>query len=194
MIRFFKTINEGNLNPNQFYVLYCISNDIEAQMVNIHLEMRNLKKLGYIDKDRRITPAGQIILDKISKSITPAKTVTKEVVIEKDLIQNYLDLWPAIKLPTGKYARSDKSNLEAAFKWFFKNFNYSWDTIMKATKRYVDEYRLKNWDYMRTSQYFIRKTSSDKSMTSDLADYCMLVESGQQEEIPSHNKFIDKVV
>ena len=44
---------------------------------------------------------------------------------------------------------------------------------MSATKMYVEQYQLKNYEYMRTSQYFIRKqNNSDKTFESDLANFC----------------------
>jgi hypothetical protein len=46
---------------------------------------------------------------------------------------------------------------------------------MEASEKYVADYALKNYDYMRTSQYFIRKQAIDKSFESELANYCELI-------------------
>ena len=70
-------------------------------------------------------------------------------------------------------------------------YDYDWHTILLATKKYVFEYKIKNYEYMRTSQYFIRKQSTDKSFESDLATYCdMLNEVDSNEE----DIFKDKIV
>lgn len=187
MKKLFASITDARLNPNQLYVLYCIHNGLEARFVNIHLEMRALRLLEYIDKNNKLTPQGLLVLENLCKEENKGKNVTKE------MIQEYQEMWPNIKLNSGKYARGDKSNLDTAFKWFLKTYDYSWATIIKATALYLDEYEAKNWEYMRTSQYFIRKGSNDKSFTSDLADYCSLIESGayKQEVIKT---FKDKVV
>ena len=37
---------------------------------------------------------------------------------------------------------------------------------------YVAEYRAKNYLYMRTAMYFIRKDDGTRTVHSDLADYC----------------------
>ena len=77
-------------------------------------------------------------------------------------ITEYLEIFPKFKLPSGKYARSNKKNLENNFRWFFKTYSFSWDTVIQATVRYVDEYERVNFKYMKTSQYFIRKQNLDR--------------------------------
>lgn len=98
-------------------------------------------------------------------------------------IKKYNSIFPVKKLGSGKYARTNLKNLEAGFRWFFDTYDYDWKVILEATSKYVEEYRLKNYEYMRTSQYFIRKQNTDKSFESDLATYCdMLIEGGSNEE------------
>ena len=105
-----------------------------------------------------------------------------------EMIDKYLEIFPRMKLPSGKNARSDKKNVETAFKWFFETHEYSWETILEATGRYVDDYQTRNYMYMQTSQYFIRKQQSDKSWGSELANCCAVVDSGQPEETNNHFK------
>ena len=57
--------------------------------------------------------------------------------------------------------------------------------------KYIEEYKLKNYEYMRTSQYFIRKQNADKSFESDLATYCDMLNEGSSDE---ENIFKEKVV
>ncbi len=110
----------------------------------------------------------------------------------EDKIQEYLEIFPKMKLPSGKAARTDKKNVEVAFKWSFENHQYSWDTILQATKLYVDEYRRNNYKYMQTSQYFIRKMMADRTWSSELANWCSNVESGDIDN--QQDYFSDKVV
>lgn len=107
-------------------------------------------------------------------------------------IQEYLEIFPKIKLPSGKAARSDKKNVETALAWFMSNYDYSWDIILKATESYVTEYELKNYLYMQTSQYFIRKQLSDKTWGSELANRCSEISTGSV--VNTENHFKDKVV
>ena len=192
MRKFYNKLLDYVISPNQLYIMYCIREQLEAKFVNLHVELRALRTLQYLDKNNKLTFLGsQILLD--CESMMKV-SVTKETVIERDYLHEYYEMWPRIKLPTGKYARVDKKNLETAFKWFFKTYSYSWDVVLKATAVYLDEYEAKNWAYMRTSQYFIRKVDSDKSITSELANYCNIIESGQDPNADNKNHFPDKVV
>ena len=47
---------------------------------------------------------------------------------------------------------------------------------------YLDEYESRNWSYMRTSQYFIRKQNQDRTFDSDLANYCDMFINGLDTE------------
>ena len=82
--------------------------------------------------------------------------------------------------------------LENGFRWFFDNYEYSWEIILSATRKYVYDFEMKNYEYMRTSQYFIRKQNTDKSWDSDLATYCDMILNGEDEY--EENYFKDKIV
>ena len=97
-------------------------------------------------------------------------------------IEKYVEIFPNKKLSSGKYARVNAKNLEAPFRWFFENYDYDWEEIMKATEKYVDEFSIRRYEFMRTAQYFIRKQNIDKSFESDLATYCEIIRSGDDEE------------
>jgi hypothetical protein len=100
-----------------------------------------------------------------------------------DNIQKYVEIFPNRKLSSGKYARVNPKNLENSFRWFFENYEYDWDMIFKATKKYIYDYSLKNYEYMRTSQYFIRKQNTDKTYDSELADYCNMIDNVLDDEV-----------
>lgn len=185
---FFKTLIDNDLTPNQFYVLLCLYKESNPKCVNVHTELRGLaNKKTWLTKEKQLTPKA-IDFIKVFTGLEkdkPKKAAEKPSSNPAEIIF-YNELFPNIKLPSGKAARSDKRNVQENFKWFFQNHSYSWETIFKATEMYIEEYRLKNWNYMRNSMYFIRKQDQDKSFKSDLADYCAIVESGgsfEQEHI-----------
>lgn len=97
-------------------------------------------------------------------------------------VETYRSLWPAITLPTGRTARSTSIDLQSRFKWFFKNYNYDWDIVLKATEHYITYYRDRNYAYMRTSSYFIYKEETTKLRTSTLAEWCDRIQDGVIEE------------
>jgi len=193
MLDFYNIISNKGLNPNQYYLLYCISKGVKALNINIHLEQRILLSQGFLDNNNTITPKGvELILD-VNSFFLKTNDIIETKVSSIDNIERYLLIFPNVLLPSGKYARSNKKNLEGAFKWFFKNYKYSWETIYKATNQYVAHYELHNWKFMKTSLYFIKKSDVERNTISELADHCQIVENGcDNENIKSH--FKDKVV
>lgn len=112
-------------------------------------------------------------------------------------IQEYNLIFPEkTKIPTsGKFARCSNRELLDAFVWFLiNNPQYPWDIILRATKIYVHEFEQKKWEYMRTSQYFVRKQTSDKKWISDLANYCQQVVDGLEVRDEHVSTFTQKVV
>jgi hypothetical protein len=99
-------------------------------------------------------------------------------------IEQYNLIFPNIKLPSGKYARSNVKNLENAFRWFFDNYDYDWDTIFSASKKYIREYADNQYNYMRTSQYFIRKQEDGRQFMSELANYCEIILNKPVDDTP----------
>lgn len=168
----------------------CIKESIQAQSINVLGELIILTDAGLITRESqsKLTQKGEDILSKFEYK---KSGINKEELIEN--INKYLELWPKGKLPSGKQARTAVGNLESGFVWFLKTYpDYSWETILKATEHYVDEYERKNYLYMKSSQYFIRKQLSDKSWDSELANYCNMIITGDIEN--SGEIFHDKVV
>jgi hypothetical protein len=137
------------------------------------LEKRQLITAELIDSSFSITDKGNELLSLIDTQVIPGKVVIKSFDVDQ-----YLNLFPKIKLPSGKHARINKKVITEAFNWFFKNYDYDWSIVLQATGAYVDEYESKNYLYMRNSQYFIRKQNSDKTWDSELANYCDMIING----------------
>jgi hypothetical protein len=119
--------------------------------------------------------AGELVFGNGSK---PKKKVVQEIPDMEENVVKYLNMFPLGKLPTGKPARVNKKNITEAFKWFFMNYDYSWEVVLKATAFYLDSFEKDNFKFMRNSQYFIRKQNTDKSWDSDLASYCEIILTG----------------
>jgi hypothetical protein len=178
------------LNPNQYYLLASIHDNLQTKNINVALELSALihQEFLIVTKDDKLimTDKGKKMIKSVESLFAKlAKNGAVEAMGEayEQNIKEYNELFPTCKLPTGKYARTNVKNLKNAFKWFFDNFDYTWDTILEATERYVDEYERNNYKFMRTSQYFVRKQDTDKSYSSDLANYCEIVLSGEVEEV-----------
>lgn len=179
--QFYDTLDELDVTPNAFHILWCIANKRRPRSVNAHAELRNLVAAKLLDEKYAMTEDGKTILNKIAV-LFKTDIVEPKPVISDDFIGQYLELFPKGKLPSGKSARVNRRDIEKAFKWFFQNYEYSWDTILKATAYYVDSFEKQKFMYMRNSQYFIGKTNPDKTKDSDLASYCEIILNGGYEE------------
>lgn len=179
--QFYDTLDELDVTPNAFHILWCIANKRRPKSVNAHAELRNLIASKLLDDKYAITEVGNAVLIRMA-AIFKTDIIEPKPVISDDFIGQYLELFPKGKLPSGKSARVNRRDIEKAFKWFFQNYDYSWDTILKATAYYVDSYEKQKFMYMRNSQYFIGKTNPDKTKDSDLASYCEIILNGGYEE------------
>jgi len=191
MNEMWKMLLHHKLTPNEFYLLYSMRESTTTPLINTNLELRGLSTKGWINDKNVLTTKAKRVLKEVESYFKRSKTKSNILIMGDDFIQQivkYNDLWPKIKLPTGKAARSAKGNLEPGFRWFFQTYEFDWAIIMKATNFYLDEREKENWNYTRTSQYFIRKQNTDKSWSSDLADCCQLIEDGGGEQSKDHFK------
>jgi hypothetical protein len=191
---FIKLIKVG-LTPNTFYVLYCIKEKITVvDFVNKAIECKKLQSDAWLDENLLLTSKSIIFITEIDSYFRKSKKKATKNLLGDDFLESitkYNEIFPNKKLSSGKYARVNVKTLENAFRWFFENYDYSWETIIKATTKYVDEYSVRRFEYMRTAQYFIRKQNTDKTWDSDLATYCELIDSGEDELIDYFKERVD---
>tara|TARA_R110000822_G_scaffold250210_3_gene377511 strand:- start:224 stop:814 length:591 start_codon:yes stop_codon:yes gene_type:complete len=184
------------LSPNTLYVLHCINKSmVPANFVNAKIETKRLVADNWLTESLKLTQKSIIFMEEIDGFFKKTKKKTSTDLMGSDFAENmqtYVEIFPNRKLPSGKYARTTIKNLESSFKWFFENYYYSWDIILLATEKYVDEFSINSYNFMRTSQYFVRKQNIDKSFDSELANYCDIVLS--KEESDDDNYFKERVV
>lgn len=185
MTEIFKRFSDENITPNAYYVLNCIREKIVPNsFVNSSLECKKLQVDNWLTEDLRLTSKSLIFIEEINGYFKKSKKKSSKVLMGDDFlrkIEEYVNVLPNKRLPSGKYAKTTPKNLEAAFRWFFESYDYEWATILKATEKYVEEYEVRNFEYMRTAQYFLRKQNNDKSFESDLANYCEIITSSPED-------------
>jgi hypothetical protein len=195
MTEIFTKLIQHGLTPNSYYVLHCIKEKIVvASFINKALECKKLQMDHWLDESLQITDKSLIFMTEIDGYFKKSKKKTNTDLLGTNFLDNikeYNETFPNKKLPSGKYARSNVKNLENAFRWFFENYTYSWDTILEATDKYVREYAAHGYQYIRTSQYFVRKQSTDKTWDSDLATYCELILSGETSKTDYFKQKVD---
>lgn len=201
MLELLEEILKDKITPNQLLLLYGLDESIHFPQINPHLEMRGLKKEGYINMNEDIdtgvelTTKGRQVKIKYDNYFLKSKKKTSSILMGKDYIkkvEEYREIFPARKLPSGKPARTNVKTLTKNFAWFFGEYNVTWDEIIIATKRYVNEYETKEFMYMQTSQYFICKSDQSKVKQSQLMDYVDMIRDGIDEEDINH--FKEKIV
>jgi hypothetical protein len=194
MTEIFSKLIEQKLTPNSFYVLYCIKeNVIPHNFVNKELECKRLQKDEWLTESLQLTDKSIIFMVEIDGYFKKSKKKTSKDLMGQNFLQNieeYIKIFPNKKLSSGKYARIPAKNLENAFRWFFDTYTYDWEVIFLATQKYVLEYESKNYEYMRNSQYFLRKQNVDKSWDSDLAIYCEYLNNNPDEDSTVFNDLI----
>jgi hypothetical protein len=196
MEEIFNKLIKNNITPNQLYYLYCKKNNIIPSLINAALEAKKLEGEWINPEANSLTSKSALLIKELDSYFTSSKKKSNAGIMGENyssMIDKYLEIFPKFKLPSGKYARSDKKNLENNFKWFFETHDYTWETILGATQMYLDEYERVGYKYMRTSQYFIRKQNPiEKIFESELANYCEAYMNGSDDY--RENYFSEKVV
>jgi len=99
----------------------------------------------------------------------------------QDFAEAFREIFPSVKLPTGKNFKSNLRDIEKKLVFFFKNYDYAPETVLEAARQYVNHAESVRYNYIRTAAYFIHKAGEG----SDLADWCervILPESTENQE------------
>ena len=193
MWQLFQKIQKYSITPNQCMLLFAYHEGVTPSTYNAG-DHDSLVKQGYLDSNSNITAEGNKVIAYLNNYFTVNKKKTDKQLLGQSgslNIDQYRDIFPKGKLPSGVPARNNVKILTENFRWFFSEYDYSWEEIMKATKMYVNEYQRNNYLYMQNSQYFISKQDKHKVKTSKLADYCDMIRDGISTE---SDHFKEKVV
>lgn len=168
------------ISPNSIYFLHCCKYKvIPATIINTNVERLLAETKGLMDKDGNLTQLGINILEEFETCLSKQKKAVAKAVLGDDFtekVNEYREMFPKGKIPSGELARQSVKELQDKFVWFFKTYpEYDWDVVLDATEYYVDTFRKKNYLYMATSSYFIKKTLVTKETMSKLADYCQQI-------------------
>lgn len=176
------TLIKWNLSPNQIYFLDCCREKIvpSKALINVDAERMLAQHKGLIDESGGLTNKAAVILNEFETYLVKTKKKVTAAVLGEDFnqkIAEYREAFPAKRLPSGELARQSVQELKDKFVWFFKTYpEYDWDLILDATDYYNEAFKKKNYMYMATSSYFIKKTNTQtKEISSKLADYCQQI-------------------
>ena len=187
MWELFQMMLKNNLTPNQVLLLFGIKQGVSLPQVTNDDKLA-LEKLGFLILENgkyTMSAEAKSLIVHLDNYFTKAKKKTDAQLMGQDLVDKiniYREVFPNIKLPSGKPARVNVKMLSESFRWLFETYDYTWEQIIKATKMYVNEYRDAQYMYMQTSQYFICKQDKHKVKSSTLADYCDMIRDGVETE------------
>jgi hypothetical protein len=176
MLQTFKDLSDENITPNGLYVIMCMKFNVIPQNMSFPREVDFLEKHGYLVNDELSDKAHNII-DKYFDIVDNKKSKKNNKLIDLERVAEYREIFPKGVLPSNQPARAPVKELEKKFIWFFNNYDYDWETILKATNKYVNEYSLNAYMYMKTSGYFILKNEKGVN-ASALASYCDMILDG----------------
>lgn len=200
-------MQEHRLDPNKLFILLAMQENANP-LLDLYDKNNTNKKVMIFDyqdllihgliessdsnKLYQLSERGKEVVELI-KPLFQVDAETKESEARlKQLCQDYLLVFPKIKLPSGKYARVSSVEIEKKLKaWMrtyrpmFKkehNLKITEEIILNATKAYVTRYAKDNYRFMVTSSYFIQKNEK-----SALADEILALKQGIVEETPKTN-------
>lgn len=187
MIELLKKISKSELSGNEFLLCLLVQNKRELSP-NDRTQL--LSKLSLKDYQKAIER--KYIKQEISQNyslenleITEKFLIfvdNKEGKISKktldDWFEEWYDLFPK-RIKSGGYSvRTNPSKCRKNLRKFIKEHpNVDAETILSATKLYVDEFALKGYAYMKLAPYFVYKDN-----LSILEDYCERVLDDEDNE------------
>ncbi len=193
MWELFQKIQRYKITPNQCMILFAFDEGITPSNCEA-TDIVALYQEGYITNKNEINPEGRKIIVTLDNYFKVHKKLTDKQLLgasAADNIEKYRSIFPKGKLPSGVPSRNNVKVLGENFRWFFAEYDYTWDEVINATTMYVNEYQKNNYLYMQNSQYFISKQDKHKVKTSKLADYCDMIRDGINTE---DDHFQEKVV
>lgn len=166
------------MSPNQLFLLDCTRDNIQpGRLVHEPYDKVECVAKGFLTSEGKLTEKAVVVLDEFETLLVKTKKKVATTVLGDEFIsrvQEYREMFPTAKLPSGELPRQSVQELRDKFVWFFKTYPYyDWDLVLDATEYYIMTKRKENWAFMRSSSNFIKKTNPQtKETTSTLADHC----------------------
>lgn len=156
------TLKKLELSPNSYFFLLHLYLEEEYPWIPNETELLDLQSKGWI----KITPEG---VNLRSLFITKFKSYLENFKTDS-WIEEWRDLWPSGVKTMGRPVRGDKQGCAKKMKAFLKeNPSYTKEEIFDATKVYIFNRQLDNYNAMTCADYFIYKEGKKGDRISLLA-------------------------
>jgi len=172
-----KYLNENHLNFRQF--LFLITIDTKNKLLFDEYNTKdpiNKEEIVYLEDNDFISiqrsEDDRIYFTKCTITNTGKNILTElnelNINVNDSFIDEWYDLWPKGIKSGGYYVKTDKNGCKKNLEKFMKNHpNLSKETILKATKKYIEDMKDRNYQYIKLAPYFIYKDN-----ISLLEGYC----------------------
>jgi hypothetical protein len=170
----FKTLKSFDVHPVTYIKLYLVFCKKANDQIYKTIDSKYLN-------GKELSSEGLRIIESVDKLFISQKRIDPRA-SEPDFtkkLTTFNSIFPTGKLPSNSIARTTIPMLKKKFERFFKLYQYDWNTILKATMLYVNEYEAKNYEKMRTSGHFVIKVVSGETYC-DLAEYCEKIIEGTE--------------
>jgi hypothetical protein len=165
------------INYRQFIFLYSLNNNLK-QLFDNYNDIDNISRneILYLEDNDFITinksDNDLIYYSKCSITELGKEVLNTLLISDSDnnniFVEEWFELWPKGIKSGGYYVKSDKNGCKKNLEKFIKNHpQISKETILKATKKYIDDMKDRNYQYIKLAPYFIYKDN-----ISLLEGYC----------------------
>jgi hypothetical protein len=98
----------------------------------------------------------------------------------EEWIKEWVDIFPRGIRSGGRLLRGDTPSCLRKMRVFLREYPYSKDIILEATRKYLQAKEAENFAYTRCAVYFIFRVEAGSGKISDLATWCEQVEHDQK--------------
>ena len=162
-----------DLTPNQYFLLYALRNGLNVEYnFNPTIEKKNLKIKEYLDNNGNLTKKCSILDDPLDLLYHSSIELEESTLNHKAI--EIMQTFPVIRLTYG-YARGSLKLVKERLRIFLNTYDYSWETVLKASQNYVTHWSQNGYKYMKSCPNFI---FSDGDST--LSKECDIIEHNLQ--------------
>lgn len=169
------------LTPDLYCILTCIYKTMKIpDFIDTESKLNELVVLGFLKKEEVIDEA-EIKYNLTGKGLN----IFEKTNDFTTFVEEYRALFPkGVKSGNETPIRGDKNGVIKKMTWFLMNYpEYSRETILGATKQYIQKMERNGYQYMTQADYFIQKTGGSKlaALCEEYSSkYAHIVESGEK--------------
>lgn len=158
-----------------------VAENLDEDESNYSLTKEGIELVEFIKSEFKRSSSDVTSEDIAISGVETLKEGVKEGDVES-WIDEWVDLFPRGVKSGGRLVRSDKQSCLRKMKVFLREYDYDKDTILNATRKYVQSKANDGYSYMRCAVYFIYRVDTSRSdKVSDLASWCDQVQHDANE-------------